>query len=47
MRLLTGLLIFLTLTTYGQTIKRSDWKVIPNNLDESVLTPYKLDRIVF
>jgi hypothetical protein len=36
MRLLTGLLIFLTLTTYGQTTKRSDWKVIPNNLDESL-----------
>ena len=36
MRLLTGLLIFLALTTYGQTIKRSDWKVIPNNLDESL-----------
>jgi tRNA/tmRNA/rRNA uracil-C5-methylase (TrmA/RlmC/RlmD family) len=36
MRLLISIFILFTLTANGQTTKRSDWKVIPNNLDESL-----------
>lgn len=36
MKLLTSLFIVLALTSYGQKVKRSDWKVIPANLDESL-----------
>lgn len=36
MRLLISIFILFTLTVNGQTTKRSDWKVIPNNLEESL-----------